>query len=177
MIQLYDRWVDAADKGKFSGVTLLDMSAAFDVVDHSLLLQKLQLYGMNENSIKWMESYLSGTSQCVAIDGCLSPFLPVDCGVPQGSILGPLMYVLFTNELPDVIHEEHRHHDGQDQHHAPFQTDCPECGTLCCYADDGTYTLSSNKDERKILIDIQFYGEQQIEAEHRQNPFHADNNC
>jgi hypothetical protein len=57
---MYDKWVDAADKGEFSGVTLLDMSAAFDIVDHPLLLEKLDLYGMNENSLRWMESYLSG---------------------------------------------------------------------------------------------------------------------
>ena len=66
--------MDAADRGEFSGVTLLDMSAAFYVVDLSLLLQKLQLYGMNENSLKWMESYLSGRYQCVALDGFLSVF-------------------------------------------------------------------------------------------------------
>ena len=76
------------------GVMMIDLSAAFDMVDHQLLLQKLELFGLDNGALRWVESYLSNRYQSVCVDGCLSPPLPVECGVPQGSILGPLLYIL-----------------------------------------------------------------------------------
>ena len=103
---MYDSWLQSVESGQLAGVCLLDMSAAFDVVDHELLLQKLSLYGLDDNILCWINSYLSDRSQCVIIEGSLSKLLPVNSGVPQGSILGPLFYTLFTNELPEVIHDQ-----------------------------------------------------------------------
>ena len=74
------------------------MSASFDIVDHSLLLNKLELYGFGQQSQKWIRNYLEGRSQCVSINGSLSKLLNVPTGVPQGSILGPIFYTIFTNE-------------------------------------------------------------------------------
>ena len=64
---------------------MVDLSAAFDMVDHPLLLDKLRLFGLEDEVIQWVESYLTGRSQGVLIDGCLSPPLGIECGVPQGS--------------------------------------------------------------------------------------------
>ena len=107
---MQDTWVGALEDGELSGVCLLDMSAAFDVVDHTLLLKKLELYGFDSDSLEWIQSYLSDRRQCVSISGSLSKLLSVPTGVPQGSILGPMFYTLFTNELPEVVHE----HAGDD---------------------------------------------------------------
>ena len=142
MLQMYDTWLDAAEDGDLAGVCMVDMSAAFDVVDTELLLEKLKLYGFDQNVIQWTWSYLSHRSQGVYIEGSMSPLLALEAGVPQGSILGPIYYTIFTNELPQVVHQ----HDCPLQDipdSSIFTIQCHECGGLCCYADDSTYTVRS----------------------------------
>ena len=142
LIQMYDAWLEAAEAGTMAGVGLLDMSAAFDVVDHGLLLQKLKQYGFEEDSLCWTESYLSDRSQCVSIEGSLSRLLPVRVGVPQGSILGPLFYTLFTNELPEVIHDQLGVASPVNQ--PVFHLKEDNNGSICCYADDTTFTVTDS---------------------------------
>ena len=72
LIQMYDTWLEAVEAGTMAGVGFLDMSAAFDVVDHALLLQKLALYWFQDDILGWIYSYLSGRFQCVSIEGSLS---------------------------------------------------------------------------------------------------------
>jgi hypothetical protein len=125
---------------------MIDMSAAFDVVDTAILLEKMKLYGFDRNAVKWTWSYLTHRSQSVYIEGSLSSPLPLIAGVPQGSILGPLLYTIFTNELPEVVHEANcplREADGITL----FSTQCQECGGVCCYADDSTYTVQGSDPE------------------------------
>ena len=88
LLQMYDRWVRAAAGGQLSAVVLLDLSAAFDLVDSDLLLQKLRAYGFDDDSLLWVDSYLTDRHQAVWIDHALSEFLPCKVGVPQGSNLG-----------------------------------------------------------------------------------------
>ena len=105
LLQMYDTWVEAMDKGEATGVCFLDMSAAFDMVSHSVLLDKLLLYGFEDASFTWIKSYLSDRQQTVCIDGTCSPLLSLEAGVPQGSIIGPILYIIFTNDLPETVHE------------------------------------------------------------------------
>ena len=108
------------------------------VVDHPLLLQKLAQYGFSDSALRWITSYLGGRSQTVYIEGTQSKVLPVPTGVPQGSILGPLLYVIFTNELPELVHN---HPASPDQ---VYSMSCRPCGTLCCYADDSSFSNTSS---------------------------------
>ena len=94
LLQMYERWSRAAHEGMLSGVVLLDLSSAFDLVDPRLLLKKLKIYNFDRYVLAWIESYLSQRSQAVWVDSVLSQFLPCPIGVPQGSNLGPLLFLI-----------------------------------------------------------------------------------
>ena len=149
LVQLYDVWLESLEAGELAGVCFLDhldMSAAFDIVDHTLLLGKLELYGFDSNMLRWTGSYLTGRTQAVSIDGSLSKLMPVEHGVPQGSILGPLLYTLFTNELPEIIHDHSNHQQGHPEERIwpVYSMGCKSCGTVACYADDTTYSCTGS---------------------------------
>ena len=151
LIQLYDRWADEVERGKMVGVLICDQSAAFDLCDHSLLVQKLRLLGMDDMAANWVQSYLSGRQQSCLVDGKLSSPLNIpSCGVPQGSIGGPLLWLCYTCDQPDIVHE---HLVTRDETHrgcgeAPADAEVQEaggqgdCGELVGYVDDGAYSYA-----------------------------------
>ena len=132
LLTMYDKWVKAASKGQISGVVLVDLSAAFDLVSPDILVQKLRIYGLKEDIISWISSYLSDRYQSVWIDHIFSDLLPNSLGVPQGSNLGPLLFLIFFNDLPSFINQ-----------------------SIDCYADDSTLgaTGKSVADIGEILSD------------------------
>jgi hypothetical protein len=102
----------AVDRVDVAGLVLLDLSAAFDAVDHDSLLCRLNTsYGINGTAIQWFCSYLTGRSQYVRHGSVKSSIVSLVCGVPQGLVLGPFLFVLYTADLLHLIarHSLHPH--------------------------------------------------------------------
>ena len=87
-------------------VLYLDFSKAFDPVRHNLLLYKLNQYGINGSLLNWFSSYLMGRRQRIVIESSFSDWLPVVSRIPQGSILGPFLFLLYINDLPSIVSPE-----------------------------------------------------------------------
>ena len=121
----------AIDNRRFAAAVLLDFSSAFDLIDHNLLLRKMQCYGFSSAASIWLQNYLINRRQTVFFNGSFSEEKTVCCGIPQGSCLGPLLFSIYKNDLPLVLRK----------------------AKIAMYADDSTiYSSQSTVQELEIVL-------------------------
>ena len=132
LIQMCDEWLENMDNGKLNGVVFIDIKKAFDSINHRILLNKMnEQFGIFGVELKWFESYLTNREQQCNVNEELSSNKIITCGVPQGSILGPLLFLLYINDLPD----------------------CLKSTNPCMYADD-TQIFSSSYDANELVVSL-----------------------
>ena len=121
----------------------LDQSAAFDCVRHEILLRKIFKKNFDDNAKRWLKSYLEFRTEYIEIGGDKSRMEKVEQGVSQGSVLGPLLYSIFTNELPYRIKDDHCRNQSHNNKDNLFGQSCANCGTVSCFADDTTFVTAN----------------------------------
>ena len=137
LLNAKDRILNSMSKKQVTLLLLIDFSKAFDLVDHSILLNKLEHYGIRGLALNWFKSYLKNRNQFVSIGTSESSAKQIIYGVPQGSILGPLLFIIYINDLPQIS----------------------EIAKFIMYADDANIFLTGENinevyDKLKILSDV-----------------------
>ena len=103
LLEATNNWSMNIDNGLLNGVVFIDLKKAFDTINHKILLSKLANYGLDQKTLRWFHSYLDHRAQKCSVNGSLSNASTLDCGVPQGSIIGPLLFLIYINDLPNCL--------------------------------------------------------------------------
>ena len=147
----------ATDQNLVSSTMSLDQTSSFDCVEHRLLLSKLQYYHLDETVISWLRSYLADRSTFVAVGSAKSSIRKVRYGVPQGSVLGPLLFLIYTNEFSLCIEDDLCINPCHDDGRTLFGSECITCGRMMLYADDSQYmTASRSRETNQTRLETSF---------------------
>ncbi|XP_069105722.1 uncharacterized protein [Argopecten irradians] len=102
-LETLEDWYSGLDSGSNIDVIYLDFGKAFDKVSHRFLIHKLRSYNIGGKILSWITAFLANNVQSVTVNGQLSTELPVTSGVPQGSVLGPILFLIYVNDMPDML--------------------------------------------------------------------------
>ena len=135
----------------------VDQTAAFDSVEHNILLQKFKFYNIGVETIDWIRSYLHCRSSFVAVGSARSRIYNNTHGVPQGSCLGPLLYLIYVNEFSLVVQEDNCTELAHNDRSTLFGKECGKCGKLTIFADDAQYShVSKSRRTNQERIETNF---------------------
>ena len=155
LMEMTDDIFRACDEHEIAVAIGVDQTAAFDSVDYQTMYKKMTRYNFDKSTIQWMKSYLEDRTQYVTVGAHDSMMMAVESGVPQGSVLGPCLYTLYVNEIPDLVNN---YNTCREQIHNTteylFNLNCKQCGSLPSYADDTTFVTSSrnrNSNQTRIV--------------------------
>merc|ERR1712240_296335 len=156
MIDIMETWSENIDDCFPNLSIFLDLSSAFDCVSAPVLVDKMTIYWFGLNTCALLSSYLTHRSQAVLVGGCVSDFKPNIAGVPQGSILGPILFNLYANELPSMCHTNCNHREeNRGIRNKLFGVPCKICGRFVSFADDSTIVFRGIKgDDRNLSLKI-----------------------
>ena len=149
------------DNDDVSGLLLVNFRKAFDMVNHQLLLNKLRAFGVGNRSVEWFQSYLLNRYQFVSVNGVSSEKLCIQSGVPQGSVMGPLLFIIFINNLPQMVQDSvvdifaddttlfhASHFTNVNTTHCALQT---SAANLVKWSDDNFMVLNSTKTKSMLV--------------------------
>ena len=164
LTSLVEQWLTNINNNEFNGAIFVDFKKAFDVIDHVLLLRKLSFYGMSDTALKFFQSYLTNRQQCVTVGAKTSPLSTLKFGVPQGSVLGPILFSLYINDLPLYIEtlcelfaddtSLHSHHTNLDalidslQHSIDNLIDWTEMNHMALHPDKTKFMLITTRQKK-----------------------------
>ena len=161
--EITDELYQAVEAKKIVSIMQIDQSAAFDVVSHKLLMEKLQRYNVGIEACNWIQEYLTQRTQYVVIGSKKSRMVPVISGVPQGSVIGPLLFLIYSNEMTEVIKNSSCLNIAHQDRRTLWGKQCSDCGIITQYADDTTFTIGNLKRQdnltklRRNLEEITLY--------------------
>ena len=177
LTSLVDKWLSNIDVNKLSGAVFVDFKKAFDTIHHKLLLQKLRIYRLSDKTIALLESYLKNRLQMTIVNNKPSAFLPMTHGIPQGSVLGPLLFLIYINDLPlsikgdcELFADDTTLHANNEKIHPLTESLQTSLNNLQTWSD--LNHMSVHPDKTKAMLVTSWQKRQNI----KDNPFHLHYN-